>query len=355
MTSIDLSLLHDFPDRAIRWQLQQPGNLRDLLGAVVPALAPSLDCDQAKLEPPVFPLDDWRYREADLLFLIPYRAGNGNVLVCVLIEHQSAVDPRMPLRLLLYTVLFWEREWKKWEELPAPRPEFQPTPVLPIVFHTGPRPWKAPRSLAELVKAPEAFRPFVPQYQPLFWDLAEQSPEALLASAAEWLQALAVIRAEGEERDEFFRVMGQAVEHLRGLADREKVRWDGLIWFILAWAMHRRPPEERKALITLARSAQLDVRLQKEVQTMGETIAQHLEKKGEEKGRQEGRKEGRKEGRQEGALLASQKILLSLLRDRFGRVPKAVQQQIQAATEPERLQACILQATKIQSLDELPL
>jgi hypothetical protein len=76
---------------------------------------------------------------------------------------------------------------------------------------------------------------------------------------------------------------------------------------------------------------------------MSETIAQHLEKK------------GRQEGRQEGALRASQKILLSLLRDRFGRVPKAVQQKIKAATEPERLQACILQVTKIQSLDELPL
>ncbi|MCI0463288.1 MAG: hypothetical protein L0Z62_40595 [Gemmataceae bacterium] len=51
----------------------------------------------------------------------------------------------------------------------------------------------------------------MPLYQPLFWDLAEQSPEALLASAAEWLQTLAVIRAEGEEREEFFRVMGQVV------------------------------------------------------------------------------------------------------------------------------------------------
>ena len=75
MIPIDLSLLPDFPDRAIRWQLQQLGNLRDLLGAVVPALAPRLDCDQAQLEPPVFPLDDWRYRESDLLFLIPYYLG----------------------------------------------------------------------------------------------------------------------------------------------------------------------------------------------------------------------------------------------------------------------------------------
>ena len=203
MTPLDRTLLHDFPDRAIRRQLQDPGNLRDLLTAVVPALASKFDFAQAELQPPVFPLDDWRYRESDLLFLIPYRLGKGRrkVLVCVLIEHQSTADARMPLRVLLYTVLFWEREWKQWEEQSAPRPAFQLTPVLPIVFHTGPRPWKAPRTVAELMAGPEEFRPFAPVYQLLFWDLAEQTPEALLASAAEWLQSLAVIRAEGVERD----------------------------------------------------------------------------------------------------------------------------------------------------------
>jgi len=345
MIPIDLSLLHDFPDRAIRWQLQQPGNLRDLLGAVVPTLAPHLDCDQAELQSPIFPLDDWRYRESDLLFLIPYRTGKGRqrVLVCVLIEHQSAADPRMPLRVLLYTVLFWEREWKRWEERSVPRPALQLTPVLPIVFQTGPRPWTAPRTLAELVAGPEALRPFVPAYQPLFWDLAEQSPEALLASTAEWLQTLAVIRVDGEDRAEFFRVMGQAVEHLRGLAGHEKVRWHGLLWFLLAWAMHRRPSEEHEALITLCRSAQLDVRLQTEVQTMSETIAQHLEKKGEKKGRQEGQ------------LQALRDTLVRLLRQRFGRLPADLRRQIKAMTDVKRLQACLDQVLRIQSLDELHL
>ena len=59
-----------------------------------------------------------------------------------------------------------------YERGQAPRPEFQLTPVLPIVFHTGPRPWNAPRTLAKLVGGPEGFRPFVPLYQPLFWVLA---------------------------------------------------------------------------------------------------------------------------------------------------------------------------------------
>jgi len=104
--------LHDFPDRAIRDALAQPANLRDLLQAVVPQLAPGFDCDRATLLPREYLLDDWRCREADLLFRVPYHtaAGDQPALVCVLIEHQSRPDPAMPLRLLLYAVLYWERE-----------------------------------------------------------------------------------------------------------------------------------------------------------------------------------------------------------------------------------------------------
>ena len=29
---------------------------------------------------------------------------------------QSSPDPRMPLRLLVYSALYWEREWKAWEQ-----------------------------------------------------------------------------------------------------------------------------------------------------------------------------------------------------------------------------------------------
>src|SRR5258708_3860394 len=107
----DDSPLHDFPDRAIRQALQQPGNLRDLLNAVVPDLAPGFDCERAELLDREFPLDDWRRRESDLLFRIPYRTGDGErfALVCVLIEHQSAPDPAMPLRMLIFAVLYWER------------------------------------------------------------------------------------------------------------------------------------------------------------------------------------------------------------------------------------------------------
>src|SRR5579883_296405 len=207
----DQGSLHDFADRSIREQLQHPENLRDLLADALPDLVAGFDFSQVERLPHDFLLEDWRGRESDLLFRIPYRgeAGEQWVLVCVLIEHQSTADPRMPLRMLLYTVLFWEREWKAWEDRKPPRPDFRLTPVVPIVFHTGQRPWSSPRALVDLLGGPEVFRRFAPQYQPLFWDLAERQPEELVRQAAAWLQALAVVRAEDADAATFRRVMHQ--------------------------------------------------------------------------------------------------------------------------------------------------
>jgi hypothetical protein len=105
-------LPHDFPDRAIREALLQAKNLRALLRDVAPAVADHLDYDRLEVIKLTFLLDDWRRRENDVLIRIPFRdPGDGReVLLCILIEHQSTADQAMPLRLLVYAVLYWEQE-----------------------------------------------------------------------------------------------------------------------------------------------------------------------------------------------------------------------------------------------------
>src|SRR2546426_11223434 len=100
--------LHDFPDRAFRRLLTDPGNLRDLLTVLLPDQVDHLDFSRLAELPRSFLLDDWRRREADLLFRLPWLPGITDappLLICLLIEHQSEADPAMPLRLLLYAVL----------------------------------------------------------------------------------------------------------------------------------------------------------------------------------------------------------------------------------------------------------
>ena len=72
---------------------------------------------------------------------------------------------------------------------------------------------------------------------------------------------------------------------------------------------------------------------------MGQTIAEAL----------------REEGREQGSLTAMRAVLLAILKDRFGRIPKAVRQQIETTTDLAHLQACVIRASKIKALDELGL
>src|SRR5262245_59743300 len=111
-------LPHDFPDRAIRDALLHGENLRALLRQVAPDIADRLDYGRIELMKSAYLLDDWRKRDNDVLLRLPFcdSAEGREVLVCILIEHQSTADQAMPLRMLVYAVLYWEREWKVWEE-----------------------------------------------------------------------------------------------------------------------------------------------------------------------------------------------------------------------------------------------
>src|SRR5258708_2711422 len=92
------------PDPVLPQSLHHPANLRAFLRRAVPQFAEGFDCERAHFLDRDFPVDDWRRREADLPFEIPYRIGNEELwaLVCLLIEHQSEADAVMPLRMLYF-------------------------------------------------------------------------------------------------------------------------------------------------------------------------------------------------------------------------------------------------------------
>jgi hypothetical protein len=135
----------------------------------------------------------------------------------------------------------------------------------------GSPPWRTHHVLADLIGGPEELRAFAPQWEPLFWDLAEVDTHALLASGGEWLAALAVVRAEGEKDAATFReVFAAVLERLKGLSGTDPVRWHGLIWFVLSWALRRRPSAETEALLAAAQSNQANARRRQEVRKMSE-------------------------------------------------------------------------------------
>lgn len=344
--------LRDFPDRAIRRLLMDPHNLRDLVAAVAGELAAALDFDRTEPLDREFLLEDWRRRESDLLFRVPFRTPETAppALICILVEHQSVPDPTMPLRMLLYAVLYWEREWKAWEDAhPRGRP-LQLTPVLPVVFHTGTEPWRTHRTLAELFVGPEQVRPVAPHWPLLFWELAEHSSERLLGSASAWLRSLAVIRAEGEDAPTFEAVFAEVLRRLEWLGGTEEMRRKELLWFVLSWAFRRRPKAEQDRIATVARASQSDRVHQEEAETMAKGLGLSWEQ--EEKIRLA---ECARQSARQAELRTRKEVLRALLEKRFGTLPDVVLQRIESATDAERLQSGILQVLEINAPEELEL
>jgi hypothetical protein len=331
----------DLADRMMRQALQHPANLRAFLRQVVPALADGFDCDRLRLLDREFPMDDWRHREADLPLEVPYRLGAGErwALVYVLIEYQSAEDPAMPLRLLYFVVLYWERQWREWASRPRSDTPLLLSPVLPLVLYTGPGAWENNRTLHDLLGEPAEFHGFVPQWGPLFWELGRQSPDDLLESGDEWQQVLAVLRSQEAGAAAFQQVYVEAMRRLEALAGQDHVRWYDLMRILLSWRIARRRPEERPALEAAERAALADVNRQKEVAAMAETIGQTIWE----------------EGRSKGQLDASRRMLRRVLTKRFGPLPDQVVQRIETCTDLERLMAAAEQAQAIDKPEDLRL
>jgi hypothetical protein len=280
--------------------------------------------------------------------------------VCILLEHQSDTDPLMPLRLLYFAVCYWDKQWQEWTRQPRPRRPFRLHPVLPIVLYTGSRPWGSNRTLLDLMGEPAEFHAYVPTWQPLFWNLAEQDPQQLLQGGA-WLQLMAVMRMEEANAADFQAVCAEVFRHLATLQETDSVRWEKLLSAVLTFILSHRYRAEYAELKDLAIQAH-PVREQ-EVKVMIDTVAHDLLEQGRAEGRAEssaeaearGEAKGRAEGRAEGVLLAYRNILRRRLSERFDPLPEAVLQRIEAATDLARLEAAIVRADKIKSLDELDL
>ncbi len=252
----------------------------------------------------------------------------------------------MPLRTLLYAVLYWDREWKAWEDRRQRGEPLRLSPVLPIVFHTGRQPWATHRTFADLFTVPERFRPYVISWQPLFWDLPEQSSDALRQATGEWLKAMAVVRAERENAETYRNILTDVLHHLEPLHERDRVRWHDLLWFLLSWSVRRRTVDERAELIAAAATSHENVVLREEIETMTQRMGLTYDEEWALKVQQRG---------MEAALTTCRENLRTYLEARFGTLPDTLRQRIEQIEDLDRLKASVLQSARITKLDELAL
>jgi len=115
-----ISLVREFPDRSIQWLLETPDNVCGLLKIISYDLASRISYGQLRNLKRTFILDNFRKREVDIVFEAPFADKSENtpddIIIYILIEHQSTIDPTIPFRLLSYMTQInpIERRWRKW-------------------------------------------------------------------------------------------------------------------------------------------------------------------------------------------------------------------------------------------------
>jgi hypothetical protein len=171
-----------------------------------------------------------------------------------------------------------------------------------------------------------------------------------LQAADAWWQAMAVVRAEWADTAEFTRVLGEALRHLEPQAQADRVGWQQLIRTMLYWGLFRRPKPEHAQILASVRGCMANAELQREVEIMSEQMQQNWEQELLARGFTSGQQAGARQGE----LKTYRKVLRKALEKRFGPLPEAVSQRIEAADLPA-LEAAYDREDTIQSLDELAL
>jgi len=135
-----------------------------------------------------------------------------------------------------------------------------------------------------LLAPPAAFHAFVPDWQPLFWELATHSAEELLNGPAAFLQALTILKADDSELADAEQLFGAIFERIDPLHETGRVRWTELLHFLMGWAHHKRPAGERPDWHTFAAQLKTTADRKREIENMGTTIAQSIYQEGRQEG-----------------------------------------------------------------------
>ena len=150
-----------------------------LLEMLAGEIADVLDFGRVERLHQSFISDELRTQESDMIFSVPFREPTGKceeVIIYILIERQSSVDPSMELRLLSYMTQIWMEERRSWVDEKLPKSEWRLTPIVPVVFYTGTGAWRSPLSLRALMDLPEVLNRFVPTFDTLFLDVKATAP-----------------------------------------------------------------------------------------------------------------------------------------------------------------------------------
>ena len=208
-----------FSDKSARWLFEDPEYVRGLVGMVDSELVGLIDFSRIEQVKRSFILDNLRDQESDMVFRVPFQSGSDTdeLLIYILIEHQSTVDPTMGFRVLYYMTQIWDYQRREWESQSVPKSRWRFCPILPIVFYTGDQKWTTPLTLNAVMDIPDALSRFVPKFDALLLSVKETEESELTKTNHPLGWALTVLQKEGATVEELSEALIEALSHISAL------------------------------------------------------------------------------------------------------------------------------------------
>ncbi|RKU05491.1 hypothetical protein C6501_19755 [Candidatus Poribacteria bacterium] len=347
------SLITHFPDRSMKWLLQDKENVRCLIEIVASELVERIDFSQLELQNRSFVSNTLREQESDLLFSVPFKKGDDTdeLLIYILIEHQSVVDVSMGFRMLFYMMNIWDAQRKEWVSENVPKREWKLSPILPIVLYSGDRRWRVPLSLTAIMEIPDILTRFVPTFDTVFLSVKETGTEELTKTGHPFGSLLTVLKNEKADKDTIIRSLNEAIAHLNTLEPEQSEQRLNALHYLVLLITNRRPQTEHEELIDFVKQNANDM----EIDTMAKTMAEVYIEQGKMQGIEQGKKEGKKEGIEQGETLAKQTNVIKLLTHQFPETSDTIVNAILEIKECSQLDALFDQILNAKTYDDIDL
>jgi hypothetical protein len=181
-------------DSLVKQLLAGPAQAAAVLRTLLPPeIARAVDWSTLRPDTREVPAKGRSSTHTDLVFVarLVEAGGSMEVVIYVLIEHQSTPDPTMPVRVMAGLAGLW-RSWQR-------KPGGQPLPlVIPLVLAHTEQGWTAPRSMDELLAMPLLYAPSMARYLPRFELLLVDLSEAQRDQLVRWARTVEVRGARAQ-------------------------------------------------------------------------------------------------------------------------------------------------------------
>ena len=261
--------------------------------------------------------------------------GTTKLLIYILIEHQSTVDPTMGFRVLFYMTHIWDAQRREWESKNVPKSKWRFCPILPIVYYTGNRKWNSPLTLEAVMDVPAALSRFTPKFEALILSVKETDRSVLTKSGNPFGWLLTVLQQEDASKDAMRAALGDAMSHIDALDASQAHQRREAIAYLLLLILYRRPADEREELEALVDRYIQHPSDKEELKLMAQsTVELYLE---------------------QGETRAKREDILKVLNARFDTVPESVANRITSIGNLSRLNSLFDEALTARTLDEIEL